>query len=146
LIFWHKILDWAEASLFPWVERQFPLLLDTVKNAFVFLDKFTSPTRLAIKKSWEKLREYLLKQVIQIEKDSSNQWVKKVTSWVAQILDNGQIAPVRVETEEYIPYEELPQDVREAWIRRQERIAEFNVTELRDQEFTDEDEGMIMAT
>lgn len=146
LTFWHKILDWAETSLFPWLERKYPLILDTVKNAFVALDKLTAPTRLAIKKSWEKLREYLLKQIVHLEKNAPNQWIKRVTSWLIQILENGQEVPVKIETEEFLTHDELPDDVREAWIRRQEKTADFNTTELRDQELKEDDEGMSMAT
>lgn len=145
LTFWHKILDWAETSLFPFLEQRYPVILDSVKNAFVTVDKITAPTRLAIQKSWEKLREYLLKQVIHLEKTAPNQWIKRVTSWLIQILENGQEVPLKVETEEFLTQDELPDDVREAWIRRQEETVDFNITELRDQEFREDDDGLSMA-
>ncbi|MBD2515072.1 hypothetical protein H6G93_08625 [Nostoc sp. FACHB-973] len=134
LIFWRKILAWAEDSLFPWINKNIPSIEDQVRLAFAMVDKVATPIRLAVKEAWSELRKYLLKQTIELERESSSKWTKRVTSWVVKRLESGEVAPVKVVTEEVVSPDELPPEVREAWLRHKQNKAEFNVTETRDKE------------
>ncbi|ETW94544.1 MAG: hypothetical protein ETSY1_34400 [Candidatus Entotheonella factor] len=49
VVCWHKILSWAEESLFPWVRANFPALEQPVRDAFVILDNVTVAVREATK-------------------------------------------------------------------------------------------------
>jgi hypothetical protein len=134
LIFWQKILNWAENSLYPWLKSNFPSIEDQVRLAFANVDKAAVPIRFAVKEAWSKLREYLLKQTIELERNSSSEWIKRVTFWVVKRLESGKTAPAKVVTEEIVSPDELSPDVREAWLRHQKTKAELNVTEMRDKE------------
>ncbi|NEQ72554.1 MAG: hypothetical protein F6K23_05395 [Okeania sp. SIO2C9] len=44
----------------------------------------------------KKLHEYLLKQVIKLEIQSSGGWIKQITSSAIKIFESGQKVPVKV--------------------------------------------------
>ncbi len=137
LIFWYKILGWAENSLFPWINKNIPSIEDQVRLAFATLDKVATPVRLAVKEAWFKLRKYLLKQTVVLQRKSSSEWVVRVTSWMVKRLESGETVPVKRETEETKSWEEVPADVREEYLRQQKTQYELNVTETRDRELMD---------
>ncbi|GGA18112.1 hypothetical protein [Okeania sp. KiyG1] len=134
LAFWYQILDWAQDSLFPWVKRNIPLIEGVVKEAFIAVDKVATPIRKTIRQAWEKLRDFLLKQVVKIEIKSSSELIKRVTSWVIKVLESGKKVPVKVETEEEVNWDELPEEVRKEFLSKGESETEIDVTEIRDDE------------
>lgn len=132
---WHKILDWAHSSLFPWLEKNLPTILGTVKDAFTWVDnKVAVPIRRLVKSAWNKLRSYLLKMVTQFERKTQSTWIKRVTSWIIAVLDSPKPTVKKVETVEEVNWDELPPDVKEAWLKNNQSSRELNVTEARDQE------------
>jgi hypothetical protein len=134
LIFWHKVLDWAQESLFPWLEKNIPSIKSLVVEAFVIVDDVAVTVRSAVKQAWSNLREYLLKQTIEFERKSSSEWTKRVVFWVVKRLESGETAPVKVVTEEDVSPDDLPPEAREAWLRNHKETAELNITEIRDKE------------
>lgn len=137
IIFWQEILGWAEESLFPWIKSNFPFMEDQVRLAFSEVDKIATPIRLAVKEAWAKLREFLLKETVELERKSSSEWIKRVTSWVVKVLESGRKTPAKVVTEEIVNWDHVPQDVREAFLRLEQDETEFNVTEMRDRELAE---------
>ncbi|MBE9145429.1 hypothetical protein [Planktothrix mougeotii] len=145
-ILWNRVLQWALDSLFPWVEVNIPTLAPIVREAFAILDNIGTPTRRTVKQSWEKVRQYLLKQVLQFERQSSDTWVRRVTSWLVPVLKSNE--PVRkakkVTTEEDVDcYDEsMPPEVRQAFIRREEKMTEFDITKMQDEELAQDDDDL----
>jgi hypothetical protein len=141
LLFWHRLLDWAMSSLLPWCDDNLPTLAPIVRGAFAVLDKAGVPTRRAVKQSWQKVREYLLKQVVQLERQSSGTWIQRVTSWLVNVLDSGE--PTREVkkrvVEEDVDYFDLPEEVREEYIRKERKSTEFDITKMRDEELKEEE-------
>ena len=131
---WHKILDWAKESLFPWLEKHFPSISQDVRDAFSKIDKYVMvPIRNAVKKAWEKLRSILLKMVTWIHRKTSWAWVRTTTSWIIEKLTpKPQVK--KVIAEEEVNWDELPPDLREEVLRKGKTEYEVNVTELRDKE------------
>ena len=134
LIFWDQILGWAQDSLFPWIENNIPLIEDVVKEAFIAVDEVASSIRKTARKAWKKLREFLLKQVVKLERKSSNKWIRRVTSWVIKVLESGEKVPVKVETEGKVNWDELPEDVRKEFLSKGKSESEIDVTKNRDDE------------
>ena len=145
-ILWNRVLQWAFDSLFPWVEVNIPTLAPIVREAFAILDNIGAPTRITVKQSWEKVRQYLLKQVLQFERQSSDTWVRKVTSWLVPILNSNE--PVRkakkVTTEEDVDFydEGMPPEVRQAFIRWEEQMTEFDIIKIQDEELAQDDDDL----
>lgn len=136
LIFWNRVLQWAFDSLFPWVDVNIPNLASIVREAFAILDNIGAPTRRSVKQSWEKVRQYLLKQTLQFQKQSSDTWVRRVTSWLIPFLHSSDSFPKvnqRIETVD-VDFYDLPDDVRQAFIRREEKMTELDTTKTRDEE------------
>lgn len=128
---WNKILSWAQNSLFPWIERNLPTFIDIAKEAFIqFDDKVAVPIRRGIKLAWEKLRKQLLKIATYLEKKSASKWVSRTVSWVIKTLDSKQV--VKIEVEEEVNWDDLPSDVKEAYIRNNQDSTVINTTEIRD--------------
>ncbi len=165
LIFWNQILSWAHTTLFPWIRGNLPGLEKPARYAFAELDKVVIPIRnkikafenlTDIKKAWEKLRQHLLKVLVQFELNTRNEWVRRITSWVTRYLEFKQMAPgvteivdvdspirtsqsnkpevVRVVKEEILDVDSLPPDVREKWLKRGNTTQDVDVTQLRDRE------------
>jgi hypothetical protein len=134
LIFWHKILRWAEDSVYPWLKKNIPSMESSVRLAFSVVDNVAAPVRSAVKQAWSNLRRYLLKQTIELQKKSSSEWTLRTTSWMIKVLESGEQAPVKRETEENKSWDELPEDAREQYLRNKKEAFEFNVTETRDKE------------
>ncbi|NEP77866.1 MAG: hypothetical protein F6K17_16165 [Okeania sp. SIO3C4] len=132
--FWKQILKWAEDSLFRWIKTNIPWIESEVREAFSALDNFIVTTRNLIRKAWEKLREYLLKQVTTFERQLSGEWEKEVTSWIIKVLESGEKVPVKIVVKEVVPWDELPPDVRAEWLKREKSEVEIDVTEYRDRE------------
>lgn len=132
---WHNILDWAKSSLFPWIEKNLPTIVDAVKDAFTWVDNNVAvPIRRLVKAAWNKLRNYLLKMVTRFDRKTQSTWVKQATSWVIEVLDSPKPTVKKVETVEEVNWDDLPADVKNAWLKNNQSSRELNVTEARDQE------------
>lgn len=134
VIFWHQILDWCQNSVFPWIKANIPWIESQVREAFNAVDKVIVPIRNGIRQAWKNLRDYLLKQVQELERESSGKWILRTTSWIIKVLKSDKKVPVKVETEEEVDWEELPPDIRAEFLRHDKSYAEINVTEIRDKE------------
>ncbi|NES06838.1 MAG: hypothetical protein F6K22_30900 [Okeania sp. SIO2F4] len=133
-IFWEQIIMWAEDSLFPWIKTNIPWIESEVREAFSAVDNVVVTIRNLIRKAWKKLREYLLNQVITFERQSSGEWEKKITSWIIKVLESGEKVPVKIVTEEVVPWDIVPSDVRAEFLRLDKSKAEIDVTEYRDRQ------------
>lgn len=132
---WHKIIDWAQDSLFPWLEKNLPSVLSIVKDAFAWVDdKVAVPVRRVIKKAWEALRKYLLKTVIQLERLNASKWERRITSFVVEVLTPQTPTVKKVETVEEVSWDDLPDDVRSAWMKSEQQSQNMDVTAIRDQQ------------
>jgi hypothetical protein len=129
---WNQILQWAESSLFPWIDQKLPMLTDTVRLAFSIADAQQVVIRRAIKVAWTQLRRYLLKQTVELVKQSSNQWVREIVSWVVESLDQPQPVVKMVRTVEEVSWYDLPDDVRQGALRLQKTRLSEDVTQQRD--------------
>jgi hypothetical protein len=129
---WNQILQWAESNLFPWIEQNLPMLTDTARMAFSIIDDHQVAIRRAIKAAWTELRRYLLKQTVELVKQSSSKWIREVTSWVIENLEQPQPVVKKVCTVEEISWYDLPDDVRQSAIRYQKTTLSENVTQQRD--------------
>ncbi|BAZ20342.1 hypothetical protein NIES4073_12180 [Kalymmatonema gypsitolerans NIES-4073] len=136
VVFWHQILEWGESNIFPWFERHLPTIAPYVRKAFSRVDNVAAPLRRAIKEAWDRVSQYLLKQVVELNrKTTSNTWVQQVTSWVIDVSGyNNKPVVKQITTETEVPYDNLPEDVRKAFLRRQQTSFSQDVTEIRKQE------------
>lgn len=133
IIFWKHIIAWADRTFFPWLERYLPTLAPKVRNAFAWFDKNVAvPIRTAIKQAWEKLRQFLLKAVVRFERWSSNKWIKRWTAYLIKKLETKEV--IKQEVTEDVDWTDLPDDVRDAALRRGVSEREINVTKTRDEE------------
>lgn len=136
IVYWTKILNWALTSLVPWLDKNIPELKHPVQEVFVRIDKLAAPALALLKKTWQQVRETLLQVIEEFEQLSQKEWVLRVTSWVRVKLDALDPAPVvkRVQTEQVISYEDLPQEVREQLLRKGVTTHRIDVTRARDEE------------
>ncbi len=134
IVFWHQILGWAESNLFPWFDRHLPTISPYVRSAFSRLDNVVTSIRRTIKEAWHKVREFLLKQVVKLRRKTSSTWVQETTSYVIETSGYSNPVAKEIRSEIEVPYDNLPADVREEYIRRGQTSFEKDVTSIRDQE------------
>lgn len=135
--FWHQILQWSEKNLFPWFEKHLPTVAPYVRDAFSRLDRVATNIRLTIKAAWKKIREYLLKQVVEFNRQTSNTytWIQQVTSWVIETLDdNSQPVVKEIRTEQKVSWDDLPEELREAVLKKNKSSFGQDVTDIRERE------------
>lgn len=134
ITYWHRILQWAYDSLFPWFHTHLPFMEEAVRTAFEQADKVAVPVRRAVKEAWKKVRDYLIKLVVNFQRRNASVWVKEVTSWVIRGLETDRPMPVKLTTTEDVSWEDVPEDIRAEFLQREKRSATIDVTEIRDQE------------
>ena len=135
ITFWHKILDWAHSSLFPWIEKNLPTLTNIVKDAFTWIDdKVVVPIRRVVKAAWNALRQQLLRMTAHFERQSQSKWVKRITFWVIEVLDSPKPKIKQTEVYEELDWDDLPQGAKAAWLKNNQSSHELDITEARDQE------------
>ncbi|HAA28564.1 MAG TPA: hypothetical protein DCE56_13860 [Cyanobacteria bacterium UBA8553] len=97
-------------------------------------DKVAVPIRRVVKKAWEALRKYLLKTVIHLERRNASKWERRITSFVVEVLTPQTPIIKKVETVEEVDWDDLPDDVRSAWMKSEQQFHDMDVTAIRDQQ------------
>ena len=67
--FWNQIMHWAQESVIPWFQKKLPKLAPYVEKAFTALDNLVVKARRLAKAAWEKIRVFLLQEVIKFRKE-----------------------------------------------------------------------------
>ena len=135
IAFWHEILGWAEQMVFPWFEQHLPGLAPYVRHAFAVLDGVVVGLREAARRAWEALRPHLLKSVVEFQRLSEHRWLRVVTSWlIEQLTPTPRPTVTEVREEREIDWDELPEEVRQSFLRRDEQSTVLDVRRYRDLE------------
>ena len=136
VLMWTRVLRWARQVLEPWLEEHLPVAVPWVRNAFAVIDKAASPMLRLAKASWANLRRHLLHQVAVFAEETNLLWVMRITTWLREELTPTQAdTPVtKIETVQSVPFEELPDEVRAAWIRDRKAEQSVDITALQDHE------------
>ncbi|MEN3536288.1 hypothetical protein AAH991_14320 [Microbispora sp. ZYX-F-249] len=134
ITFWDRICKWAENSFLPWVEIHLPYLYETAKAAFRSVDNAVSEIRRKIKTAWEKVRERLIGQLMEFRRELSGDWIVTVTTWVIEKIGAREVQ--QITTTQKVSRDEIPQEVKDAWLNRKQSTVKVNLTELRDEELS----------
>jgi hypothetical protein len=111
--FWQRILAWANQVLAEWLGRLFGA---DVREAFLLLLAAADRLHVAAQRALTLLRERLVRARVLFRRVSEGRLHEKVVQAEFQQAD-GQL--VKMETAEVVPWHELPDEVREKFIRRQ---------------------------
>jgi hypothetical protein len=131
LAFWTQILSFVKKHITPWLHQHFPELASKVDNALEAIDNLVVEARRRVKAAWELLRRKLLKVLVSYERQATG-WVRRVISWCVRKLEDREQIVKRTEVEEVV-YDDVPDDIRAAWIKGQGQTEE-DITAKRDQE------------
>ena len=119
--FWQQILNWANDQIAVWLGRMFG---DEVRDAFRFLLAATDRSVVLVKRSLEVVRSRLVSARILFRQITGGRETEKVVE-ADMRQDDGQI--VRMSSAEVVPWHELPDEVREKFIRRQTSSVELQL-------------------
>jgi hypothetical protein len=131
---WPRILTWVDDHLRPFLQRHHPELVGLLARALIPLDGVAVEARRAAREAWRQIRSRLLKHLMTIERNIDGRWTVKTVSWLRQRTEQGTPRTVEVRTERTVPFEELPADVRAAYLRGEAHRREIDVTRTRDRE------------
>lgn len=129
---WLILVEWLESFYYSWTYRVLPTLQKHAREAWVMLDRVTSPLKRAAKAAWQELRRYLLKQTIDVLELSDGHWTYQIISWFIPPASQSNTVTRTVEQAD-VPWENLPDYVRAELIRRQQ-VNQIDVTKTRDEE------------
>lgn len=137
IIFWNELLEWVYTSMVIWIQPDLgSLLAGSVKLAFVALTQVTVATCQIIQEAWNALRQFLIEAVVEFHQSSSssNAWVRHLTSVLIKVLEPGKPVLVRREVEEVVAWDNLPSDVRSAWLGFAKKSYKVDVLDTREKE------------
>ncbi|MEM9924821.1 MAG: hypothetical protein AAF915_13880 [Cyanobacteria bacterium P01_D01_bin.50] len=127
IIFWNQLLEWVYINVVIWIEIDLnPLLMETAKIAFMALNKVRKSTYQMIQQAWNTLRQSLLEIFVEFHLSSSNIWSRNLTSVLIKVLESGQTVLLKREVEENVSWDDLPSDVRAAWLRSTQTSYKIN--------------------
>ncbi len=119
--FWQQIVNWANQTLAGWLARLFG---EDLRDAFLMLLAGTDRTVVLAQRASTLIQERVVNARILFRQLNGGHTQEKVV--VADIKqDDGQI--VTIEAAEVVPWHELPDDVREKFIRRQSDAVEMEL-------------------
>ncbi|MCC7420850.1 MAG: hypothetical protein IT428_11240 [Planctomycetaceae bacterium] len=126
-IFWPYLVDWCSKSAIPFIRR---CLGNSVGDAFakllVWVDKPACASRRAIVGAWKMVTGSVLKMKSTYSKTSATSYLEKRQ---VHLLDR-ESGKQRVRTEEYeVPWEQVPERVRDEMVRQGKDTAEVDVKE-----------------
>jgi hypothetical protein len=132
---WTHILGWAREVLEPWIEDHIPYALPWIRHAFASVDKVAAPLLKLAREAWANVRKHLIHAVAVFEQETSSVWVMRMTSWLREALSpmDAEASISKIVTEKRVSFEDLPSQVREAWIRHRSGY-EIDLTKVRDEE------------
>ncbi|MCS6871885.1 MAG: hypothetical protein RML95_12895 [Anaerolineae bacterium] len=111
--FWQQIVNWANRTLAEWLGKLFG---DDVREAFVLLLAAADRLSVAVRRALNAVQERLLHAQIIFRRLNEGRLHEKVLRAEFQ-REDGQV--VQMEAAEVVPWHELPDEVREKFIRRQ---------------------------
>ncbi len=121
LAFWQHIVNWANRTLADWLGRLFG---EDVREAFVLLLAAADRLSVAVQRALGAVRERLVRARILFRRVDDGRLHEKVLQAEFQ-REDGQ--KVQLEKAEIVPWHELPDEVREKFIRRQSAQVEIEL-------------------
>lgn len=119
--FWQQILNWANDQIAAWLGRLFG---DEVRDAFRLLLAATDRSVVLVKRSLDLVRSHLVRARILFRQIAGGREHEKVVEADLR-QDDGKI--VTMTSAEIVPWHELPDEVREKFIRRQTSSVELQL-------------------
>lgn len=135
-ILWSEILLWISSSLLLWIQKDMiPLLEETVKLAFMTAAVITDEILCAVKDAWRKVKKILLEMIVEYENSvSSGAWKKRVTSLIVKKIEANRPVVTKIEIEEDVDWDSLPQEVRKTWLRNNQTNYRIDFMDAREME------------
>jgi hypothetical protein len=121
IYFWQQIVTWANQKLAGWLENLFG---SEVKEVFLMLLATADRTVVMAQRAAEMLQTRLVSARILFRQLQGGREHEKVVKAEFQ-KEDGQV--IKMEAAEVVPWHELPDDVREKFIRRQTSSVEMEL-------------------
>jgi hypothetical protein len=119
--FWKEIVTWANQRLAAWLGQMFG---EEVKEAFLLLLAGVDRTVIIARRALEEVEARLVKAQVLFRQVRGGRQHEKVVKAQMQTED-GRI--IDLEAAEVVPWHDLPDDVREKFIRRQSASVEMEL-------------------
>ncbi len=119
--FWQQIVNWANRTLADWLGQLFG---EDVREAFVLLLAAADRLNVAAQRALTLLQQRLVRARIIFRRVNEGRLHEKVVQAAFQQAD-GQL--IQMEAAEVVPWHELPDEVREKFIRRQSAEVEIEL-------------------
>ncbi|BAZ24925.1 hypothetical protein NIES4073_58250 [Kalymmatonema gypsitolerans NIES-4073] len=141
-VIWEQVLAWTYSNFLTWIRKDMiPILEESVKLAFIVVDKITSKIVDTVKEAWQEVKQILLEMVVKFERVASSAvWKKKSTSTIFKKFEANRPVFVKREIEEDLDWDNLPPEVRESWLKGSQHNYNIDFMETREKEL----EAMIM--
>lgn len=121
MVFWQQIVTWANQTLADWLGTLFG---EEVREAFLMLVAGADKLMVLAQRAMTQVRDRLVRARLIFRQLEGGQKHEKVLK--AEVRkDSGEI--VQMEAAEVVPWHELPDEVREKFIRRQSATVELEL-------------------
>jgi hypothetical protein len=131
IAYWPRIMDWARNSLLTWADEYLPEYSADIRKAFLDVDGKVVEVRKAIRDSWRRVRQVLLKETAEFVHVFNDEYAMRITSYLKN-RENAEKPVIQMVTTQAISYDELPDDVRAELIRTNTLGDSMNIVTARD--------------
>lgn len=118
LCFWNHIADFMLRYALPWLKEVAPNLESVARDLFRHIDRVTVAVIQAVRQGWAQLRKWLIGQLVEYERKSSNVYVQRVITYFRQGLESGGERNVERTEERTVDVSEIPFEFRDQVIGR----------------------------
>lgn len=117
VVFWDEIREWAATTVADAIGRHFgPGVREAFLEFVATVDKVVTNVRRVAARVAAIARSVFLGALVAIERRSRNKYVKMVTSYLRKKLEYQPEQTIKVVSEEAVPFEDLPDEVRREFI------------------------------
>lgn len=137
LIFWNEILTWVSTNLLVWITKDMiPSLEESLELAFMSSVLIDSKILDTVIKAWREVKNILLEMLVNYENSASSpkNWKKKATSIIIKKIEANQPVVIKREVEEEIDWDHLPSEVRNSWLKKEQKKYKIDVKKTREKE------------
>lgn len=139
LYYWPRISLWAHNHLLPWVDANLPMFAQDVRLVFAEAERIASGAREMIKKAWQRIRTFLLSQVVEfLRVPGADKWIVRITSYLKRPEGSEKRFVRRIsESEEPLSWDELPPHVRAHLLREGRDDISFDMVDVQERLLTE---------
>jgi hypothetical protein len=130
-LLWPMIVRWVSEEIIPWLRTWSPDLAKIAEEALIWIDhSIAKPVRLAAIGAYRRLRQFIVSITVEFSRIAPERWQRAIKTLFLNMNNQPQMRQTTVE----MSWDELPDEVRDEFIRHQKSQHVIRFTEIADRD------------